>query len=124
MPKLRTVSLHLVDHDAVPLTGRGSVHLVKGRRKALVLRHLPRGNTWRLSVPMGTYDLQAKVGKLVAPKQKIEVGEDGYEGTVYLGEADWSFYRLGQHAVPFLLSLTLLPLCLVKGSKVRLYRPP
>jgi len=50
---------------------------------------------------VGTYELQAQVGRLVAPKQKIEVGEDGYQGPVYLGEADWPFYRLGRTAIPF-----------------------
>lgn len=119
MPKLRTVSLHLVDHDAAPLTGRGSVRLVRGRRKALIPRHLPRSNTWRLSVPIGTYDLQAKVGKLVAPKQKIKVGEDGYEGTVYLGKADWSFYRLGQHAIPFPLQHDIVAVTPRQGIKAK-----
>jgi subtilisin family serine protease len=68
---------------------------------------------------MGTFELQAKVGKLVAPKQKIEVGEDGYEGTVYLGEASWSFYRLGQHAIPFPPQHGIVAITPRQGIKVK-----
>ncbi len=117
MPKPKEVSVYLVDHEGVPLTGRGSVHLVRGRRKKLVLRHLPRSNTWQLAVPEGTYELQAKVGRLVAPHQNIEVGGDGYQGPVYLGESGWPFYRLGRTAVPFPLQNDIVAVMPREGIK-------
>jgi len=82
MSKQKQVTLHLLDHLGAPLTGRGNVKLRRGRRAPLSLKHMPRSNTWRLTVPTGTYELFAKVGKLVSPQQEINVGDADFDGAV------------------------------------------
>ena len=101
MSQQKQVTLHLLDHQGNPLTGRGKVELRRGRRAPLSLKHVARSNTWRLTVAAGTYELFVKVGRLVAPRQKITVGEEGFDGSVYLGATDWPFYRLGRTPIPF-----------------------
>jgi hypothetical protein len=75
------------------------VLLSEGKRIEL---ERPEGSlSYEASAKPGTYQLEVSAGRLVSPSRLLEVGPQGKIASVYLGEPDWPFYRLGENAIPF-----------------------
>ena len=67
-------------------------------------------------VEPGTYGLVVVAGDRTSPRQEVVVGPEGKTTSAYLGEKDWPFYRLGEHAVPFEPHADLLAVAFPSGK--------
>lgn len=52
-------------------------------------------------VEPGVYRMDVSAGSLSSPSRTVVVPTQGKATSVYLGEKDWPYYRLGEHIVPF-----------------------
>ena len=92
------ISVHAVGGKAY----EGPAEVILAREdKATELKREKSSLLYQGHVEPGSYRLQARADKWVAPARTVEVGSKGKDAAAYLGEPGWPFYRLGENAIPF-----------------------
>lgn len=101
MPIFSTVSLTLFNHNGEPVKGRATIVLIPRTGRKLTLKRKSKSNIWQGRVKTGIYAVEVTSAKLTAPKQKLSVTAEDYSGSIYLGEKNWPYYRMGKTIIPF-----------------------
>lgn len=92
------ISVHAVGGKAY----EGPAEVILTREgKATELKREKSSVLYQGHVEPGSYRLQVRADKWVAPARTVEVGSKGKDAAAYLGEPGWPFYRLGENAIPF-----------------------
>jgi hypothetical protein len=95
-----SVKITVCDWHGRPIESPACVTLVADGATYTLMRE---GTTavYSGNVPADSYDLEVSSQEYVSPPRKVSVGPSTARSTVYLGECDWPFYRLGENAIPF-----------------------
>ncbi|MDQ3698228.1 MAG: hypothetical protein M3373_09410 [Gemmatimonadota bacterium] len=107
------VSVHAVGGKAYE--GPAEVNLER-EGKATDLKREKGSLLYQGHVEPGSYRLQVRADRWVAPTRTIEVGSNGTTAAAYLGEPGWPFYRLGESVIPFPPPGDLLAVAFPRGK--------
>lgn len=65
------------------------------------LQKTSEAGIYRGIVAAGNYTLTVEGGDLSTPERFVAVGNAGKFTSVYMGNNDWPYYRMGEHIIPF-----------------------
>lgn len=74
---------------------------LKGKGSAVALVRDKNTSLYEAIVEPGTYRMDVSAGSLSSPSRTVVVPPEGKTTSVYLGEKEWPFYRLGECVIPF-----------------------
>lgn len=95
------ITVYLFSADGQPYTGYAQIRLTDDSGVYTASQLAEESHIYQVSLEPGRYALEASTDDLVAPPQQIVVDSEEQSRQVYLGEAGWPFYRMGQSLIPF-----------------------
>ncbi len=95
------VRVTVKDHQSHSLKSTAEVTLIQAEHRYALTRENDSAIIYSAHVPRGVYALEVSAGRLVSPPRNITLDQDSKHTCVYVGNKNWPFYRLGEHAVPF-----------------------
>jgi len=94
------INIGVYDHQKQNVAAIAEVRL-KNKEQAFTLSRQGDSAIYTGQVPVGNYELEVKANDQVSPLRNVTVDKQGKNTSAYVGNKNWPFYRLGEHALPF-----------------------
>lgn len=74
---------------------------LRQKSKSTAVKKAENFPLYEAQVEPGVYQLEVSAGDMSSPVRTVTVPPEGKTVSIYLGEKEWPFYRLGENIVPF-----------------------
>lgn len=74
---------------------------LRQRTKSITVKRVKGSLLYEAQVEPGVYQLEVSADPFTSPGRTVTIPREGKTVSIYLGEKDWPFYRLGENPVPF-----------------------